>query len=424
MKREKSDLLIVCVFGALLAYLTYAYVLSSFHGGSDYSAHTYIFIPLYTKETWVQGWMTVPYCMWHLTLMLFHTLFLIPVENAAAYTGCLYTLFSYFTIYWIFQRITAAADCKDSSFRSSLLSFCMCIIQGLYFPWLDAGNRYLGIYSMNPMHNPTYTCMKGFSLICFCLVCDIWGKQKDENYRGIFFRVENGLKRYYIYLAVMLFLSVLAKPTFAEMFIPAVAFLMLGELIARLIKKDGSAPAYFRHCLVTLCCAVPSLLYILLQFLAYFIWGGSYGNSSLIITKWFEVWHMYSQNVILSIGLSMAFPLFLVLIDGKYFIKSDMGRLALVGYLISVLEAASLGESGFKLEHGNFLWPMMSGILFMFLVSVIRLLVLERQQADTKARKTLITAAWFLLCLHVVCGVLFIQDDIASFNAVMDTHSP
>ena len=417
MKKEKSDLLILSAFGALLAYITYAYVLSSFRNGSDYSSHTYVFIPLYTKETWINGWMTVPYCIWHLTTILFHKLFLIPVENAAAYAGCIYTLFSYFMMYWIFRRITEAAGCKDSCVRSSLLSFCMCIIQSLYFPWLDAGGRYMGVYSMNPIHNPTYICMKGFSLICFCLVCDIWGKQKDENYRGIFFRVENGLKRYYIYLTVMLFLSVLAKPTFAEMFIPAVAFLMLGELIKRLVKKDGSAPLYFRHCLITLCCAIPSLLYILLQFLAYFTWNGNYGNSSLLVTKWFEVWHMYSQNVGLSIGLGLAFPLFMLLINGKYFIKSDMGRLALVGYCISLLEAALLGESGSKLEHGNFLWPMMSGMLFMFLVSVMRLLVLERQQADTKIRRVLISAAWFLFCLHVICGALYIQEEMAFFNA-------
>lgn len=416
MKKEKNDLLIVCIFGVLLAYLTYAYVLISFRGLSDYSGHTYVFIPLFTKENWIQGWMASPHCLWHLTLLLIHRLLRIPVENAAAYATCIYMLFSYIVIYWIFRRITAAAGREDSSARVGLLSFCMCLIQGLYFPWLDAGGRYLGMYSMNPIHNPTYICMKGFSLLCFCLVCDIWGKQKDDNYRGIFFRVENGLKRYYIYLTVLLLLSVIAKPTFAEMFIPAVAFLMLGELIRRLVKKDGSAPRYFRQCLITLCCAVPALLYILLQVLAYFIWGGSYGgdSGSLIFTKWFEVWQLYSQNIVLSIGLGMAFPLFLLLINGKYFIKSDMGRLALTGYLVSLLEAGTLGEAGSKLTHGNFLWPLMSGMLFLFLAAAIRLLVLERQQADTKPRKALISAAWFLFCLHVACGVGYLFQEFSS----------
>lgn len=414
MKKEKNDLLIVCLFGALLAYLTYTFVLVSFSGLSDYSGHTYVFIPLFKKGSWLDGWRASPHCLWHLTLILFHSVFMIPIENAAAFVTCIYTLFSYFVMYWILQRITETAGCRDSSARSALLSFCMLIIQGLYLPWLDAGDRYHGMYSMNPIHNPTYLCMKGFSLICFCLVCDIWGKQKDENYRGIFFRVENGLKRYYIYLTVMLFFSVLAKPTFAEMFIPTVAFLMLGELIRRLIKKDGSAPSYFRHCLCTLCCAVPALLYILLQSLAYFIWGGSYGGGedSLIITGWLEVWQMYSQNVALSIGLGMAFPLFMLLLNGKYFIKSDMGRLALAGYAISILEAALLGESGSKLEHGNFLWPMMSGMLFLFLAAVMRLLVLERTQADTKPRRFLITAAWFLFFLHVICGIVYLQENL------------
>lgn len=414
MKREKSDFLIICIFSALLACVTYAYVLTLFRGSSDYSAHAYVFIPLYTRETWLDGWMAAPYCMWHLTVMLLNRLLLIPVENAAAYTACIYTLFSYFVLYWIFRRATEAAGSRDSAARSALIAFCMCIIQGLYVPWLDAGDRYLGTYSMNPIHNPTYMCMKGFSLLCFCLVYDIWGKQKDENYRGVFFRVERGLRRYYICLGIILFLSVMAKPTFAEMFIPAVAFLMLWELIRRLAKKDGSAPAYFRHCLHTLCAAVPALLYILLQFFAYFMWGGSYGGDegSLTITKLFDVWHLYSRNVILSIGLGMAFPLFMLLINGKYFIRNDMGKLALTGYFISLLEAGVLGETEPKFSHGNFLWPLMSGMLFLFLVSVIRLLVLERKQAERGRQRIFIGAAWFLFCLHTICGVLYLYAEL------------
>ncbi|MDE5588262.1 MAG: hypothetical protein K2J60_03860, partial [Acetatifactor sp.] len=77
------------------------------------------------------------------------------------------------------------------------------------------------------------------------------------------------------------------------------------------------------------------------------------------------------------------------------------------------LESALLGESGSKLEHGNFLWPMMSGMLFMFLVSAMRLLILERQQADTKVRKIFIAAAWLLFCLHVICGVLYFKEELA-----------
>lgn len=410
-RRENSDLMAAGVFGALLAYLTYVYVVRQLSAGlSDYHGHTYVFFPLYSGGNWLEGWLAVPYFLWHLTLMLFHYVLRIPVESAAAVVACVYTLLAYFVIYWMLQRVTEAAGGRDSSFRSAFLAFCLCIIQGIYLFWLDAGGRFLGIYSMNPTHNPTYTCVKAFSLICFCLVCDIWGRQKDENYRGIFFRVESGLRRYYFYLAAALFLSVMAKPTFAEMFIPAVAFLMLGELLKRAARRDGSAKQYFKHCLATLACAVPALLYILLQFLAYFVWSNIGGRDSVIVTGLFEVWHMYSRNAVLSMALGMAFPLFLLLVNGSYFVKSDMGKLALAGYLIGLAEAALLGESGQKLGDGNFLWPMMSGMLLMYMVSVMRLAILERKQADTGIRKGLIAAAWFLFYVQVVYGIAFLQE--------------
>ncbi len=403
MKKEKSDLLIVLVFGIVLSYFTYVYVTGNIHGTySDYNGHAYVYLPMFTKETWVEGWMMVPYCMWHLMTLFFNKLLLIPLESAAAYTTCLFSLFAYLTAYWMVRRVTEAAGSTDSSARAAMIAFGLCVVQAFHFYWLDENAK----FSMNPLYNPTYMCMRGFSLLCFCLVCDIWGRQKDENYRGIFFRVERGLKRYYIYLTIALFLSAMAKPTFAEMFIPAVGLVMLGELVTRLVRKDGSAAPYFRQCVTTLLCAVPTLLYILMQFLVYFIWGGSYGGGEgLVLTKWLEVWRMFTQNGGLSVACSMAFPLFMLLIDGRWFVKNDWGRLALTGYLVGFLEAALLGEGGEKLTHGDFLWPMMSGILLMFTASLMRLLVLERTQADTRGKKILLAAAWFLFCIHVLYGI-------------------
>lgn len=413
MKKEKTDFLIVGVFGILLSYLTYLYVLGQLKGiYADYNGHTYVYFPLFSRETWAEGWMTVPYCMWHLTVLFLHRVLLIPLEDSAAGAACIYTLFAYLVLYWMFRRVAEAAGSAMASARSAILAFGTCLAQPLYFSWLDVNG--LGNYTMNPLYNPPYVCMRGFSLVCFCLVCDLWGKQKDKNYRGIFFRVERGLKRYYIYLALLLFLSAAAKPTFAEMFIPAVAFVMLGELIAKLVRKDGSAAPYFRHCLVTLLCAVPTLLYIALQSLVYFMWEDGYrSGSSLLLTKWLEVWSIGTDNVALCATFGLLFPLFMILINAKYFIKSDMGKLALAGYQVGFLEAALLGEGG-KLDHGNFLWPMMSGILLIFTVALMRLLVLERTQTETRGKQLLIAAAWFLFCMHVLYGIIYLSAEMAA----------
>lgn len=411
MEQNKKDGFFVILFAVLLSYLTYIFVLHVLGGIlQDYNGHTYVYIPMFTGGTWVEGWKTVSYCLWHMTVLALNKVLRLPMAVSAAYTACLYSLFAYFVLYWMIQKVTTAAGGREEPLKASLIAFGLCFAQSLYCFWLDAGERFLGLYSMNPIHNPTQMCVKGFSLVCLCLVYDIWKRQKDENYQGIFFKVEKGLKRYYIYLSVMLFLSALAKPTFAEMFIPAVALVMLCEWIARIIRKDGSAAPYFRQCLTMLLCALPALGYMLLQFTLYFVLGGSYGSEgTLVITKWLEVWSMYSENVGLSVLLGMAFPLFIVLINARYFIKDDLGRLALACYGVGFLEAALLGEST-VLSFGDFLWPMMSGMLVMWVVAVMRLLALERTQADTGLKRNLLNIAWSLFFLHVLCGFLYFQN--------------
>lgn len=412
MERNKREDLFVIILGVVLAYIMYLVVMSELPKTlTDYNGHTYVYLPMLMQDSWMQGWMAVPYCMWHLCVMALNQLLQIPLEASAAYVTCFFYLFAYLVMYWMIQKFMKARGGAESSVKAACIAFGLSVAQGLYFYWLDAGQRFLGTFSMNPLHNPTHMCVRPFALLCFCLVCDIWGKQKDERYCGIFFRVENGLKRYYVWLTVLLFLSTMAKPVFAEMFIPAVGLIMLGEWLGRIIRRDSSAGAYFRKCLTMLLCAVPALAYILVQALAYFFWGGSYeADGSLILTKWMEVWRMYSENVILSIILGMAFPFFMLLIDGRFFVKSDMGKLALAGYGVGLLEAAVLGEGGSKMSYANFLWPMMCGMLIMWVVSVLRLLELERSQADTRLRRILLNFAWVLFCFHVLMGVIYINE--------------
>lgn len=414
MERNKKEDGFVIVLGIVLAYFLYSVVMNQLPDiMTDFNGHTYVFLSLFAQGSWLEGWKEVPYCMWHLCVLAMKQILRVPLEVSAAYVSCFFYLLAYWLMYWMLQKYMAAKGETLSSVKAGSIAFGLSVVQALYFFWLDAGDRFLGTFSINPLFNPTQLCVRPFVLLCFCLVCDIWGRQKDENYRGIFFRVENGLKKYYIYLAVVLLLSTMAKPVFAEMFIPAVGVMMLVEWIVRLLQKDGSAGRYFKQCLTMLLCSVPSLTYILAQFLAFF--GGSEReSSSLIFTKWMEVWGMYSENIVLSIIVGMAFPLFMILIDGRFFAKNDMGRLALTGYAVGLLESAILGEGGERLSHGNFLWPMMCGMQLVWVVSALRLMELERNQADTKTKRFLLDLAWVLFCLHVLCGLLYIREIIGA----------
>ena len=415
MEKKNRDYLAIAIPAVVLFFLTSKLVLTDVeYVLSDYNGHIRVYLPMFAPEHWTNGWMAVPYCLWHVCTLLIHNVLRIPVENAAGICSGLFAVFGYFVTYWMAQCTVKSVRGEENSTKLALVAFGLSVVQPLYFAWLNAGNRYLGPFSPNPMHNPTQMCVRGFSLLCFCLVVDLWGANRDAAYRGIFFKVENGAKKYYLYLAVVLLLSTFAKPTFAETFIPAVGFLMLGEWIAKLVRKAPDAGKYFKSCLTMLGCAVPALAYILVQFLAYFIWGGSYGSDGgLILTKPFEVWSLFTENVILSVALGMAFPILMILMDAQYYLRTDSGRLALASYAIGFAEAAFLGESGIKLSHADFIWPMMSGMLLMWTVCTLRLLILEHTNSRTKTQQCFIAGAWFVFVVHVIYGFAYLAEKFA-----------
>lgn len=411
-KQPDREDMVVILFGILLAWLIFRVVLRQLPEPlSDYNGHTYTYLPMFSRSNWIRGWETVPYCVWHVCVLGLHYVFKVPIEiSAACVTGAFHML-TYVVLYWMIRRYTERFCEKTGAWKAAMIAFGLSVVQGLYFSWLDAGGRFLGMYSMNPIHNPTFMSMQWVGLLCFCLMYDIWGAQRDPAYRGVFFRVETGLKKYYGMLTGILFLTSMTKPVFAQMFIPAVGIIMLCRLLNLCWKKDHRKTEYFRHCIATFLCAVPTLLYILIQFLARFFSGGSYAvDGSFILTKWMEVWSIYSENVILSVALAMAFPLLIVLVDAAFFVQDDLGLLAVTGYGIGLLEAAFMGESGSKFDHGNFLWPMMCGMMILWVAAMLHFLVLEKKQNGCLKQRVVINAGWLLFGFHVLCGLLYIQN--------------
>lgn len=397
--------------GMVLVYFIYRIVLvQSEPVLSDYHGHLWVYLPLFYTQNWWSGWMAVPYCMWHVVTMFFHSVLMVPWVSAGAFSSCVFALLTYFITYWILQRVIVALTCRENSAKAALLAFGLSILQGLYTYWTDTFDGYLGIYSANPLHNPTQMCVKPFVLLALCLVYDIWGKIENSSYKGMFFKVEKGHNRYYFLLSLFMFLSSLAKPTFAQMFIPAVGVLMLINWIGQLIKRQSTAKSYFMECLKMLLCAIPSLAYILISYVEFFLFGGSVVESGApYITSIGEVWMMYSQNIYLSIFLGMAFPLLIMILDGSFFVKDQLGRLAVVCYFVGLVQALLLGEGGEKLSHGNFIWPMLSAMLILWTVSVIRLLCLESSKITVTWKKLVLKVAWVLFFAHVLCGYFYIQ---------------
>ena len=414
MSVKKRDFAAAIIFGLLTAYISYRIVLVELSNiVSDMTGHVYVYLPLLLKkETFTQGLGAAPYFLWHLVTIIGYKLFGIPLEYASAYTNSLFAIFTYIVVYYFVSSLYKKAGKEVSSFTVSIISFGMCILQPISAKWMDTGILTAAPITPNPLFNPTYMATRGFAVLAFCLVLDIWGKQESDDYKGIFFKVENGLTRYYIALSVVLLLSVLAKPTFVEMFIPAVGIMMLCKWAKEGSKKDGSGKKYFGILLKTFLTAVPAILIVFAQFLMYFIFGGSYGEGgSVVVTPFLRVWRMFTDNAGLSIILALLFVMFVMLIRTVTFIDSNAGRLALTCFGVGFLQAAFLGEST-KLGHGDFMWPLMSAMFLLFLAAVAAL-VLHKDNEDRPVKDALTFTAWTIFALHVFCGVLLIIEELS-----------
>ena len=415
MNVKRRDYASAIIFGFLSAYISYRTVLKELSNiVSDFTGHVYVYLPLFLKkETFTEGLGAAPYFLWHLVTIIGYRVFGIPLEYAAAYTNSLFAIFTYIAVFFFISSLYKKAGKDAGSFTVPLISFGMCILQPISAKWMNAWILSAAPITPNPFSNPTYMATRGFAVLAFCLVIDIWGKQGNEDYKGIFFKVENGLTRYYVALSTVLLLSVLAKPTFVEMFIPAVGLVMLARLAKEGSKKDGSGKKYFGILIKTFLTAVPAIVIVLAQFLMYFIFGGSYGEGgSVVVTPFLRVWRMFTDNAGLSIILALLFVMFVMLICPTEFFDSDAGILSLVCFAVAFLQGAFLGEST-KLGHGDFMWPVMSAMFLLFLAALGALILGDKEGAKPIKQK-LAFSAWVIFAAHVFCGVIMLIEELSN----------
>ena len=65
MKTAKRDPLVVILLSFVLAYFLFFIVQSELPRIlSDFNGHVYVCLPLFTSESFFEGWKTVPYFIW------------------------------------------------------------------------------------------------------------------------------------------------------------------------------------------------------------------------------------------------------------------------------------------------------------------------------------------------------------------------
>lgn len=406
-KNSQIKYAVAASMAVILFAVIYKYTLNQLNSESlnDLKEHTKWAESIYLDRLWTV-WNKIPYLFWHLCVKGCIKFFKMPTDAAAACTQGFFAGFSCLVNFYLLDRTAKKLTGKDVGVAAALTSGVLGVVMALYVPWYNP-YQHEGQFSINPIFNPTHLAVKPFGIICFMLAVDLILMYKGE--KQIYFEKIQKSRWLFILFAANLLLSVFTKPTFMFMLLPAGAVYLLIDLGIALVRKDGSWKKVWGFMWRIACASVPAVLYLLLEYAMFYLWGGTSADASVAIYPFLTAWHLYSPDVPRSLRLAMAFPAWMVITNLKYYFKSVEGRLALIGYAVGTMEFSFLVETGFRLSHLNFSWEMMSGMLLLWIISAAKLIGLTAEPAEHKGNAIVVLVGWILLFVHFFSGLYYIS---------------
>ena len=317
--------------------------------------------------------------MWHL---LVHLVVLMGAELRLA--SALVTTLCKAVELWLIHRLLTVM-LHDRLSRRAITCYTMvcATVSCLLIPFYN-NTVYLGVGSPNTWHSCTQLIAMDWMLLCVPYVAWCW----DSFTKRLLRDGQDAILpwKYPIVLGVMLFLSLLAKPTFMQAFLPACCLYFLWQWIRH--------PKNSRFFVQIIVCVLPAVLFMIFQYLYYF--G--------IIVPWqanmvLEVSGNKFWNVLVRVVLIMAFPIYSIIVCRKQ--KAD------TFYVLTVLfnvEFLILGENGRRASDGNFGWGMMGASLMLWVVCMGRFL----KEAKLRNPEKRHLPGWILLGWHLFSGIYYI----------------
>lgn len=207
------------------------------------------------------------------------------------------------------------------------------------------GILYLGIFTPNPWHNPTYLFGRFFSILAFCEFV----RRLQPGERATFGRLA--------WLALVAALSVWGKPSFLIGFLPAALTILGWGWLRRwfpLTEVLKLAAAF-----------VPAV--VVLFWIDHKVYAAATAQDQVLLAPG-QGWGLYTPSFALSIGLGMLFPLYVVAVRWR-----DPSRALLTAAVTWAASCAAfllLAETGSRAAHANFAWCYMSGMFFLHFAAI------------------------------------------------------
>ncbi len=321
--------------------------------------------------------------MWHLLVYLV-TLLGVKLELASA----LVTMLCKAVEVWLLHRLLTVMLHGRLSRTAITLAAAVCAtVSCLCIPFYNS-TVYLGVGSPNTWHSCTQLIALCWMLLCvpyvaWCYDCFTQRLLRDgQDTRLPWWQP--------ILLGALLLLSLLAKPTFMQAFLPACCLYFLWQWIRH--------PRNSRFFVQVLLCVLPAILFMIFQYLYYFGIIVPWQANMVLEVSGGKFW-----NVLIRTVLMMAFPLYTLVVCRRQ--KADtLYVITLVFNAVAIVEFLILGENGRRASDGNFGWGMMGASLMLWVVCLGRFLKEARLKKSEKRH----IPGWILLGWHLASGIYYI----------------
>ncbi len=306
-----------------------------------------------------------------------------------------------FTAYVIWKR--AFHEFKDKGIRKaelwSMIATAILMFVGPIFIFTFPGRQYLGYFSANPYHNPTFILLKPLALIWFYIAAE-----------NLFKRSELKL---ILATALIVFLASSAKPSFTLTFIPAIGLVWLCFYTKKFKQLNWR--------LLIWGMGVAAVLVLSTQYLVSYTAAGLDASVEKFAFTPFKTLLAYSSSyfqVALKIVMSAVFPLYVTI----YYWKDVKGKLTFqlgwMNFLVGLVMALLFSEE-VRYAHGNFLWGPMTGIFILFVITIIQYFNDLAPKLEQRSARWKDWIPALLLALHLACGLIYYINAIISPSLVV-----
>ena len=295
------------------------------------------------------------------------------------------TVLSVYLTYILIKRIVSLYSFKVKDPWLGLLAFMCNFVMGFYVKFLNA-QHYIGYQNANMWHNSTYIVMRVCAVATLILFVDMYVQKPDTAEKLVFF-------------SVMLAVTTAFKPSFATVFCPFMALLLLYDWI---IKKEKFMRIFTRALTV-----VPSLFVIVIESKVFF--GAETGNGYEIAP--FVALSERGDHPKAALILSILFPLAVFIVHITDFYKDKIYCSSLVIWLMGFLLVFFLRETGSRSGDGNFLWGYSIALFVLFTASALKVLKDIKINGFFKDKNIIfdlyVIASIVLFSWHVISGIWY-----------------